>query len=170
MAPAVGAGLIAGVSLAIKTLKPNVQVIGVEPEFCASYSAAIAAGEVVDANVQPTLADGLAVPRVGDNAFEVARHHVDRTVTVSEKEIAIAVLRLAEMEKLVVEGGGATGLAALLPGGPLDPATNPELQGKTILVPLCGGNIDSTVLGRVIDRGLAADGRLIRFMITVSDR
>jgi threonine dehydratase len=168
--PVGGAGLIAGVALAIKTLKPDVQVIGVEPEFCASYAAAVAAGEVVDADVQPTLADGLAVPRVGDNAFEVARHHVDKTVTVSEKQIAIAVLRLAEMEKLVVEGGGAAGIAALLPGGPLDPLTNPWLHGRTVVAPLCGGNIDSTVLGRVIDRGLAADGRLIKFVVTVSDR
>jgi uncharacterized protein YunC (DUF1805 family) len=103
---------------------------------------------------------------VGGNAFEVARHTVDKCVTVNERQIAIAILRLAEMEKTVTEGGGATGLAAVLPGGPL----YEELQGKNVVIPLCGGNIDITVLGRVIDRGLAADSRLIRFVATVSDR
>ena len=85
----------------------------------------------------------------------------------TEKQISLAVLRLIENEKMVVEGGGAVGLAALLPGGALD---RPELKGKNIVVPLCGGNIDTTVLGRVLDRGLAADNRLCNFYVTVSDR
>ena len=80
---------------------------------------------------------------------------------------SLGVLRLVEGEKMVVEGGGATGLAALLPGGPLD---RPDIKGKNVVVPLCGGNIDVTVLGRVIERGLAADGRLIRLAVPVSDR
>ena len=87
-------------------------------------------------------------------------------VSVSEKEIAIAILRCIEDEKLTVEGGGAAGVAAILPGGPLAE----YLSGKKVVVPLCGGNIDTSDLGRVIDRGLAADGRLIRFVATVSDR
>ena len=117
--------------------------------------------------VTTTLADGLAVPSVGPHAFQVAKHYVDEIVLCSEKEISLAVLRLIENEKMVVEGGGASGLAALLPGGALD---RPELKGKNIVVPLCGGNIDTTVLGRVIDRGLAADCRLCNFTATVSDR
>ena len=165
--PVGGGGLIAGISCAIKTLKPDTKVIGVEPEFCASYTAAMRAGKPVPASFTPTLADGLAVPVVGSNAFEVARHFVDECVLSSEKEIALAVLRLLENEKIVVEGGGATGLAALLPGGKLD---RPDLKGKNIVVPLCGGNIDTTVLGRVIERGLAADTRLVNFYVTVSDR
>jgi threonine dehydratase len=76
-------------------------------------------------------------------------------------------LRLIENEKIVVEGGGAAGLAALLPGGALDRA---DLKGKNIVVPLCGGNIDTTLLGRVLDRGLAADKRLVNFCSTVSDK
>ena len=119
------------------------------------------------APVQNTLADGLAVPVVGPHAFEVARHYVDECVLVNEKQISLAVLRLIENEKMVVEGGGAAGLAALLPGGTLDRA---DLKGKNIVVPLCGGNIDTTVLGRVLDRGLAADNRLCQFYATVSDR
>lgn len=165
--PVGGAGLIAGVSCAMKTLKPEVKVYGVEPVFCASFTAALAAGMPVPTVVTPTLADGLAVPVVGPHAFEVARHYVDETVLCTEKQISLAVLRLIENEKMVVEGGGAAGLAALLPGGALD---IPELKGKNIVVPLCGGNIDTTTLGRVIERGLAADNRLCNFTATVSDR
>lgn len=165
--PVGGAGLIAGISCAVKTLKPDVMVIGVEPQFCASYTAALKHGKPVAAAFTPTLADGLAVPVVGAHAFEVARHYVDECVLTTEKEISLAVLRLIENEKVVVEGGGAAGLAALLPGGALD---RPDLKGKNIVVPLCGGNIDTTVLGRVLDRGLAADQRLVNFYATVSDR
>jgi len=165
--PVGGAGLIAGISCAIKTLKPECKVYGVEPEFCSSYIAALKAGKPVPAPFSPTLADGLAVPVVGPHAFEVAKHYVDECVTCSEKEISLAVLRLLENEKMVVEGGGAAGLAALLPGGKLDRS---ELKGKNIVIPLCGGNIDTTVLGRVLDRGLAADNRLCNFIATVSDR
>merc|ERR1719162_2716452 len=166
--PVGGAGLIAGVSCAIKTLKPDVKVYGVEPQFCASFTAALKAGKPVPTETTPTLADGLAVPVVGAHAFEVARHYVDETVLCSEKEISLAVLRLIENEKMVVEGGGATGLAALLPGGSL--FGRPDIVGKNIVVPLCGGNIDTTVLGRVLERGLAADHRLVDFYAEVSDR
>jgi len=141
--------LIAGISCAVKTLKPDVRVYGVEPEFAASYSAALEAGKPISVTVTPTLADGLAVPMVGPHAFDVARHYVDECVTCTEKEVSLAILRLIENEKMVVEGGGATGLAALLPGAKLDRA---ELKGKNIVVPLCGGNIDTTVLGRVLER------------------
>ncbi len=159
-------GLIAGVGCAVKTLKPDVKVYGVEPQFCASYTNALKCGKPTSTSVTPTLADGLAVPVVGPHAFEVARHYVDEIVLCSEKQISLAVLRLIENEKMVVEGGGASGLAALLPGGALD---RPDLKGKNIVVPLCGGNIDTTVLGRVIERGLAADNRLCNFTATVKD-
>ena len=165
--PVGGAGLIAGVSCAIKTLKPDTKVFGVEPEFAASYTAAAKAGKPVPFDVKPTLGDGLAVPVVGPHAFEVARHYVDEVVTCTEKEISLAILRLIENEKMVVEGGGASGLAACLPGGALDRV---ELKGKNVVIPLCGGNIDTTTLGRVLDRGLAADSRLVNFEAVVSDR
>lgn len=165
--PVGGAGLIAGVSLAVKTLNPAVRVIGVEPANCASFGAALRAGGPVEAGVEATLADGLAVPQVGSHAFAVARHWVDEIVTVTEREIALAMLRLVEQQKMVVEGGGAAGLAALLPGAALDRA---DLKGKSVVVPLCGGNVDTTVLGRVLERGLSADGRLVRVVSPVSDR
>lgn len=164
--PVGGTGLIAGIALAIKTLRPNVEVIGVEPENVASYAAALKAGAPVAEYRGGTLADGLAVPVVGANAFRVAQRHVDYSVNVSEAQIALALLRLIENEKLVVEGGGAAALSALLPGGPLFD----KLKGKRVVCILSGGNIDTTMLGRVIERGLAADGRLVRFTVTVSDR
>ncbi len=155
-----------GVSLAVKTIRPHVQVIGVEPENVASFQAALKAGYPVNAFKEATLADGLAVPVVGPTSFQVARRFVDETCTVSERMIAIAMLRLIEMDKIIVEGGGAAALAAIIPGGPL----YDHFANKKVCVLLCGGNIDTTVLGRVIDRGLAADQRLIRFSATVSDR
>jgi len=166
LVPVGGAGLIAGVSLAAKTIKPSVKVIGVEPENVASYAAAIREGKPVNAFKEATLADGLAVPVVGPTAFEVARRYVDSSCVVSERLIALAMLRLIEMDKLVVEGGGAAALAAIIPGGPLFN----QFPNQKVCVLLCGGNVDTTVLGRVIDRGLAADQRLIRFSATVSDR
>lgn len=162
--PIGGAGLIAGVALAVKTRKPSVKIIGVEPTRAASYAAAMQNGKPVLIQMQPTLADGLAVPKVGDNAFEIARKLVDRVLTVGEKEIALAILRLVELEKAVVEGAGAVPLAVCLRD------MVPELKGKKVVLPLCGGNIDTNILGRVIDRGLAADGRLCRFSTVISDR
>jgi threonine dehydratase len=164
--PIGGAGLIAGVALALSTVRPTCQVLGVEPERCASFQAALAAGQPVDTPTRPTLADGLAVPKVGANAFEVAKDLVKDTVSVNEQQIAVAMLRLIETEKMVIEGGGAVGLASILPGGPL----HARVQGKRVVLPLCGGNIDTSVLGRVLDRGLAADGRLVKFIATISDR
>jgi len=166
MVPCGGAGLLAGVSLAVKTLRPKAMVVGVEPVACASFTAALSAGGPVLAQTTSTLADGLAVPQVGGNAFLVAKEYTDDVCLVEEREVAIAVLRLLEHEKVIVEGGGATGLAPILPGGQYHAA----VQGKKVVVPLCGGNIDSTTLGRVMDRGLAADNRLVRFVAEVSDR
>ncbi|XP_048515961.1 L-threonine ammonia-lyase isoform X6 [Athalia rosae] len=162
--PVGGGGLIAGVALAIKTLHPHVTVIGVESERCASFTAARAAGFPTYTPIESTLADGLAVPMVGYNAFVTANPLIDKLVVVKEEWIAIAILKLVEVEKCIVEGAGATGLAAIL-AGHLD-----ELKGKRVVLPLCGGNIDTTILGRCLERGLAAEGRLLKFTVTVSDR
>ena len=162
--PIGGGGMIAGVAKAIKTIKPNVQIIGVQPERCQGWIKAMESGKPVLASTQPSLADGLNVPLVGVNAFATASPLIDKVVTVSEDSIAIAILRLIEMEKAVVEGGGAAGIAAVLAG------LVPELAGKKIVIPLCGGNIDTTMLGRCLERGLAAAGRLVKFSVVVSDR
>jgi threonine dehydratase len=162
--PVGGGGLVAGVALAVKSLRPEVQVIGVEGAHVASWHAALAAGHPVRTEMTPSLADGLAVPEVGANAFAVGRDRIDRTVLVDERHIALAILRALELEKSVVEGAAATPLAALLAG------QLPELAGRTVVLLFCGGNIDPTVLGRVINKGLAADGRLCRFTALISDR
>ncbi|CAE7512259.1 tdcB [Symbiodinium sp. KB8] len=115
--PVGGAGLIAGVAVAIKSMRPDVRIIGVEPENMPSLAAAMAAGHPVDTPLGgATLADGLLVPKVGLNAYHLACKYVDEMVTVREKYIALAMLRLVEAEKCIVEGGGATGLAAALQG------------------------------------------------------
>ncbi|XP_046608731.1 L-threonine ammonia-lyase-like [Neodiprion virginianus] len=131
---------------------------------CASFTAARAAGRPTYTPIESTLADGLAVPMVGYNAFVTADPLIDKLVVVKEEWIAIAILKLVENEKCIVEGAGATGLAAIL-AGQLD-----ELKGKRVVLPLCGGNIDTTILGRCLERGLAAEGRLLKFTVTVSDR
>jgi len=162
--PIGGGGLIAGVSLAIKSLQSAVQVIGAEAAVMPNFSAALAAGKSVVCPPRATLADGLATTRLGGNAFAIARERVDRVVGVSEELIALSILRLIEREKSVVEGAAAAPLAALLSG------QLPELKGKTVALLLCGGNIDPLILGRVIEIGLAADGRLARLVATISDR
>ncbi|ESO09945.1 hypothetical protein HELRODRAFT_185307 [Helobdella robusta] len=162
--PVGGGGLIAGVALAVKSLKPSVKIFGVESERSPGMSVALKAGHPTYTKVLPTLADGLSIPVVGVNAFETLKPLIDRMLVIQEEFIALSILRLVEMEKCVVEGAGATGLAGILSD------SMPELKGKKVVCVVCGGNIDTTVLGRVLERGLATDGRLCRFVVTVSDR
>jgi threonine dehydratase len=164
LVPVGGAGLIAGIALAVKGLRPEVRIVAIEAENTPSFAAALRAGQPVRVTNHPTLADGLAVPEVGDNAFSIAKRYVDDLVLVSEDEIALAILRIIELEKSVVEGSAAATLAALLS------RKLPELQGKKIVLPFCGGNIDPGILNRVIEKGLVADNRLFRFTATISDR
>lgn len=162
--PIGGGGLIAGSAVAVKFLAPKCKIVGVESEGCSSFTGAVKSGKPVYIKPSSTLADGLAVPMVGFNAFATVKDLIDEVITVSENSIALSILRLVEQEKAVVEGAGAVGLAALLE------EKCPYLKGKKVVVALCGGNIDTPALGRVIERGLAADGRLIKFVVTVSDR
>jgi len=162
--PVGGGGLIAGVALAVKSLRPRVRVIGVESKATGNFSAALRAGKPVRVPRRPTLADGLATLTVGANAFALARLLVDRVVQVSEDWIALAILRMVELEKSVVEGAAATPLAAMMSG------LLPELRGKKVVLVVCGGNIDPVILSRVIEKGLVRDGRLTRFTVVISDR
>jgi len=162
--PVGGAGLLAGVGLVLKTLRSEVRVIAVEAANMPSFAAAIAAGQPVDVPPKPTLADGLAVGQVGTTSFAIAREHYDQLLHVNEDELALAILRLMELEKCLVEGSAAATLAAVC---------RPELDslnGKNVVLLLCGGNIDLTMLGRVIERGLVLDGRLCRFTAIMPDR
>jgi len=160
--PVGGGGLIAGMAVAARALRPKIRIIGVEPANAACFISAIQASSPQRIHLEPTIADGLAVSRVGENAFTVASHLVDEMLTVSEKSIELAMLRIFEMEKGVVEGAGATPLAALLEHGS-------RFGKKTVLV-LSGGNIDPTVFGRVIEKAMVTDNRLCRFTAVVTDR
>jgi threonine dehydratase len=159
-----GGGMIAGIARAVKSLQPRIQVIGVEPEHAACYSAALAVGEPIDIQLKPTLADGLAVARVGPRSFAVARELVDKVVTVDETTLATAMLRLLELERRVVEGAGAAPLGAFIAG------KLPELTGRRVVLVLSGANVDLGILDRVIEVGLVQDARLCRFTAVITDR
>ncbi|XP_073950329.1 L-threonine ammonia-lyase-like isoform X2 [Choristoneura fumiferana] len=164
LVPVGGGGLLAGTATAIKHLKPHVLIYGVESEKCASMTEAINKGQPESVDIRSTLADGLAVPTVGYNAYFTSKTLIDRMIAVPEDWIARAILMLVEQEKYVVEGGGAVGIAAIMAG------LVPELAGKKVVCILSGGNIDTTILGRCLERGLAAESRLVKFKVTVSDR
>jgi threonine dehydratase len=162
--PIGGGGLIAGISVAVKSLKPKIKIIGVESAQTGNFAAALRAGKPVTVARRATLADGLATLTVGANAFALARRRVDEVVGVSEDWIALAILRMVELEKTVVEGAAAAPLAALMAG------KLPRLAGRRVALVVCGGNIDPAMLSRVIEKGLVHDGRLTRFTAKISDR
>ncbi len=164
LCPIGGGGLIAGVSVAVKALRPKIKVIGVESTHTGNFAAALRAGKPVTVKRRATLADGLAPLTVGPTSFALARDRVDQVVSVGEEWIALSILRLLELEKTVVEGSAAVPLAALMAG------KLPALRGQRVALILSGGNIDPSVLSRVIQKGLVHDGRLTRFTALVTDR
>ena len=161
--PVGGGGLVGGIGIAMKALRPSVRVIGVETEVLPCMLASMEAGRVVTLESASTMADGVAVKRAGDLTFALAQKVVDEIVTVSEEEIASAILYLLEREKTVVEGAGAVGVAALL-------QRKLRLDGKRVAVIVSGGNIDVNVIARVIERGLVREGRLVRIDVALLDR
>jgi threonine dehydratase len=162
--PIGGGGIISGIAVAVKTLKPSVRVIGVEAEEAASALASREAQGIIEIESADTLADGIAVKRVGERTFPIIQEYVDDIVTVSEEEIATAVLRLLEREKTVVEGAGAVPLAAMMAG------KIPLKSDERVVGVLCGGNIDVNMISRIIERGLVGDGRLVHLIVKVRDR
>ena len=162
--PVGGGGMISGIACAIKEIKPDVRIIGVEADAAASAKASRDAGEVVKIAVSDTLADGIVTKRIGEITYPLIERYVDELVSVGEEEIAAAILLLIEREKTVAEGAGAVGLAALMTGS----VTLSETDRAVLL--LSGGNIDINMISRIIDRGLVFDGRLVRLAITVKDR
>jgi threonine dehydratase len=166
--PIGGGGLIGGIACAIKEAcsqasRPEIRVIGVQTSRLPSMIAARAAGHPVTVEPATTIADGIAVRRAGDVTLPVVERYVDEIVTVEEDEIASAILMLLEREKTLAEGAGAAALAALL-------QKKTSLNGAHTAVMVCGGNIDVTLLSRIIERGLVQDGRLIRLRIHLLDK
>lgn len=162
--PIGGGGLISGIATAMKARRPDIRIIGVEAEAAASARASRQAGAVVKLESVDTIADGIAVKRVGDLTFPIIERLVDDIVVVDEVQIAAAVHLLLERQKVLAEGAAATTIAALRSGavrvGP----------GDVVVSVISGGNIDVTLLERIIDRGLVADGRLARLAVTVKDQ
>jgi threonine dehydratase len=166
--PIGGGGLIGGIACAIKEAciqasRPEIRVIGVQTSRLPSMLAARSAGHPVTVEPATTIADGIAVRRAGDVTLPVVERYVDEIVTVDEDEIASAILVLLEREKTLAEGAGATALAALL-------QKKTSLNGAHTAVMVCGGNIDVTLLSRIIERGLVQDGRMIRLRIHLLDK
>ena len=162
--PVGGGGLIAGMATAIKETRPEVRVVGVEAASVAAARAARDAGERVVIPPGHTIADGISVRQIGERTFPVIERYVDDLVTVGEEAIADAVLMLLEREKTLAEGAAAVTLAAVL-GGKLG-----DLGGRRVAMVLSGGNIDVSLLSRIIDHGLAKDGRQCLLRVQLADR
>lgn len=162
--PVGGGGLISGVAVAMKEAHPSLRIIGVEAVALPSMARAVAEGGPVTLEAGVTLADGIAVRRVGAKCHELCARLVDEYVTVDDDEIARAILYLLEQEKTVAEGSGATPVAALLAGKVAG------LEKKKVGLLISGGNIDVNVLSRIIERGLVESGRLTRLELSVPDR
>jgi threonine dehydratase len=162
--PIGGGGLISGIAAAVKERRPEVRIYGVEAAAAPSALASRRAGRVVPIESSETIADGIAVKRVGDRTFPLIERLVDDITTVDESEIAHAVHRLLENQKLLAEGAGAASLAAALSG------RLPLREGDRVVLVLSGGNIDPSLLTRIAERGRVEDGRLTRLAVTVPDR
>jgi threonine dehydratase len=164
--PIGGGGLISGVASAIKQRAAaegrEVKIIGVQAKNAAPYPLSLKAGHIVEVELQPTIADGIAVSKPGELNFEIIKHVVDEVVTVDDDETARAILTLLERAKLVVEPAGAVGVAAIISG-------LIKTSGPTVVV-LSGGNIDPMIMERVISRGLASSGRYLKMRIPLPDR
>ena len=161
--PIGGGGLISGVAFAIKHLNPNVKVYGVQAERAASMWESVKLGHQITLDSVSTFADGIAVKHPGDNTFKLINEYVDDIVTVTEDEIATAILTLMEKQKLVAEGAGAVGVAAVMFG-------KLPVKGKKVVAVVSGGNIDVNILSRVVTRGLVTTGRNATLQIALEDK
>jgi threonine dehydratase len=160
--PVGGGGLIGGIACALKETKPGIRVVGVQTTALPSMKAALDAHRPVLLDPAPTIADGIAVRQAGSLTLELIEKYVDDLVLVDDEEIAMAILRLLETQKVLAEGAGAAGVAALL-------HKKTGLQGKNVAAIIGGGNIDVTLLSRIIEHGLVKDGRLVRLRIPLPD-
>ena len=163
LVPIGGGGLISGIAYTIKTINPRVKVYGVQASGAPSMQKSIADGEIEELTSVSTIADGIAVKKPGDLTYELCKKYVDEIVTVSDDEISAAILALMEQHKLVTEGAGAVAVAAAM-------FKKVDLAGKKAVCLLSGGNIDVTILSRVIKRGLLMSGRSCQLMIELMDK
>jgi threonine dehydratase len=160
--PVGGGGMISGIAVALKETNPRIQVIGVQTTRVPSMKRALAEHAPCTLPAAGTIADGIAVRKVGVRTLPVVEKYVDDIVTVDEEEIANAILLLLEREKTVAEGAGAAAVAALVQG-------KTGLHGKKVALVVGGGNIDVNLLSRIIERGLVKDGRMVRLRVRIAD-
>ena len=163
LVPIGGGGLVAGVATALKGLKPDIEVIGVQADGASTIAPSLKKGSPVTLDSVNTMADGIAVRKASETTLDVIKRRVDSVVTVSEPEIAAAILFLLERSKAVVEGAGAVSLAAAMHG-------KVELAGKRACAVVSGGNIDMTLVSRIIQKGLVKEGRIAVLETVISDR
>jgi threonine dehydratase len=161
--PIGGGGLISGIACAVKETRPDVRVVGVQAARMPSMLEALRLHQPTTIALNPTIADGIAVRRAGERTLPLIENYVDQVVAVEEEEIASGILTLLEREKTLAEGAGAAAVAALL-------HRKTKLKNKKTVALVCGGNIDVTLLSRIIQRGLVKDARLVRLQIHLSDR
>lgn len=162
--PIGGGGLIAGVAYTIKQINPNCKVYGVQAAGAPSMEKSILDDEIETLSKVQTIADGIAVKTPGELTFDLVKQYVDGIYTVTDDEIALAILTLLEQQKLISEGAGAVPVAAVLAG------KIPDIEGKNVCCLVSGGNIDVTILSRVIERGLKMSGRKANITIALSDK
>lgn len=163
LVPIGGGGLISGIAYTIKTINPKIKVYGVQAAGAPSMKNSVADGKIEELPSVSTIADGIAVKKPGENTYELCQKYVDEIVTVSDDEISAAILALMEQHKLVTEGAGAVSVAAAM-------FSKVDLKGKKAVCVLSGGNIDVTILSRVIKRGLLMSGRNCQLMIELMDK
>lgn len=161
--PVGGGGLISGVAFAIKSVRPSIKIYGVQAQGAPSMFESIRDGEIKCLDSVSTIADGIAVKQPGKNTFEIIRNYVDEIVTVSDDEIASAILALIEEQKMIAEGAGAAAVAAAM-------FNKLPIKGKNVVCVVSGGNIDVTSLSRVINRGLSKSGRSSSLLIELVDK
>ena len=160
--PIGGGGLISGISTIVRKKRPRVKIIGVQSAHASSAVASLRRKKIVEVRIRPTLADGIALRKVGEITFPILQRAVDEIVTVREDEIASAILMLMERKRVVAEGAGAAPLAALCSG-------RPAVRGKRVVLVVSGGNIDVHLLDRIIEKGLSQTGRVVRFEVLLRD-
>lgn len=161
--PVGGGGLISGIAFVVKTLNPSCKVYGVQASGAASMANALKCGRVEELSAVSTFADGIAVKRPGSMTFDLVSSYVDEIVTVSDDEVATAILELIEQHKLIAEGAGAVAVAAAMFG-------KVDIKGKKAVCIVSGGNIDVNILSRVITRGLLKAGRVANLCIPLTDK
>lgn len=161
--PIGGGGLISGMAYTLKTINPRIKVYGVQAQGAPSMQQSLSHGKIETLSSVSTIADGIAVKKPGDNTYALCQQYVDEIVTVSDDEISAAILALMEQHKLVTEGAGAVAVAAAM-------FHKVDLKGKKTVCLLSGGNIDVTILSRVIKRGLLMSGRSCQLMIELMDK